>query len=85
LREELGIEVEVGEQIGTVRHAYTHFRITLYAFACRIITGEPAAIECAAWAWVTPDELDHYAFPVTDQKIITMLCDGGGQLGLDLA
>lgn len=85
LREELGIEVEVGEQIGTVRHAYTHFRITLYAFACRIITGEPAAISCAAWAWVTPDELDRYAFPVTDQKIIAMVRDGGGQLGLDLA
>lgn len=84
LREELGIEVEVGEQIGTVRHAYTHFRITLYAFACRIIAGEPAALGCAGWAWVTLDELDRYAFPVTDQKIIAMLRDGGGQLGLDL-
>jgi A/G-specific adenine glycosylase len=83
LREELGIEVEVGEQIGTVRHAYTHFRITLYAFACRIIGGEPAAIGCAGWAWVTLDELDRYAFPVTDQKIIAMLRDGG-QLALDL-
>ncbi|MBP8974282.1 MAG: A/G-specific adenine glycosylase [Anaerolineae bacterium] len=84
LREELGIEVAVGEQIGTVRHAYTHFRITLYAFACRIIAGEPVALGCADWAWVTLDELDRYAFPVTDQKIIAMLRDGGGQLGLDL-
>jgi len=84
LREELGIEVEVGEQIGTVRHAYTHFRITLYAFACRITAGEPVALGCAGWAWVTLDELDRYAFPVTDQKIIAMLRDGGGQLGLDL-
>ena len=83
LREELGIEVEVGEQIGTVRHAYTHFRITLYAFACRIFAGEPAALGCADWAWITLDELDRYAFPVTDQKIIAMLRDGG-QLGLDL-
>ncbi|MCZ7539471.1 MAG: 8-oxo-dGTP diphosphatase MutT [Anaerolineae bacterium] len=84
LREELGIEVEVGEQIGTVRHAYTHFRITLHAFACRLFAGEPAALGCAAWAWVTLDELDRYAFPVTDQKIIAMLRDGGGQHGLDL-
>lgn len=84
LREELGIEVEVGEPIGAVRHAYTHFRITLYAFTCRLVAGEPAALGCAGWAWVTLDELDRYAFPVTDQKIIAMLRDGHGQPGLDL-
>jgi A/G-specific adenine glycosylase len=84
IREELGIEIEVGEQIGTVRHAYTHFRITLYVFACRHLSGEPRAIGCAEWAWVTLDDLERYAFPVTDQKIIAMLRDGGGQLGLEL-
>lgn len=84
IREELGIEIEVGEQLGTVRHAYTHFRITLYVFACRHLGGEPRAIGCAEWAWVTLDDLAHYAFPVTDQKIIAMLRDGGGQLGLEL-
>ena len=80
----MGIEIEVGAQIGTVRHAYTHFRITLYAFDCTLSSGEPQAIECADWAWVTLDELDRYAFPVTDQKIIAMLRAGGGQLGMDL-
>jgi A/G-specific adenine glycosylase len=29
IREELAVEIAVGEQIGTVRHAYSHFRITL--------------------------------------------------------
>jgi A/G-specific adenine glycosylase len=85
IREELGIEIEVGEQIGTVRHAYTHFRITLYVFACHYLRGEPHAIGCSEWAWVTLDDLDRYAFPVTDQKIIAMLRDGGGQLGLELS
>jgi hypothetical protein len=33
---------------------------------------------------VTLDELERYAFPVTDQKIIAMLKDGGSQLGMDL-
>jgi A/G-specific adenine glycosylase len=81
--EELGIEIAVGGQIGTVRHAYTHFRMTLYAFRCEYVSGQPAAIGCTDWAWVTLDELDQYAFPVTDQKIIAML-RGGGQLGMDL-
>jgi A/G-specific adenine glycosylase len=83
IREELGMEIAVGEQIGTVRHAYSHFRITLYAFECKPVSGEPQAIGCADWAWVTLEELERYAFPVTDQKIIRMLTDGS-QLGMDL-
>lgn len=84
IREELGIAIAVGDQIGTIRHAYTHFRITLYVFLCSYIGGDPQAIEVADWAWVALDELDTYAFPVTDQKIIALLRDGGGQLGMDL-
>jgi A/G-specific adenine glycosylase len=67
-----------------VEHAYSHFSITLYAFACRYQGGEPQAIQCSAWTWVTLDELDKYAFPVTDQKIIALLRKGGGQIGMDL-
>jgi len=82
IREELDIEIRVGSQIATVRHGYTHFRITLYAFACEIVRGEPQAIGCAAWTWAALDELDRYAFPVTDQQIIAQLRNGG-QLGFD--
>jgi A/G-specific adenine glycosylase len=73
IREELGIEIEVGAQMATVQHAYTHFRITLYAFHARHVSGEPQALGCAAWRWVTLDELDAYPFPVTDRKIIAAL------------
>ncbi len=84
IREELAVTIDVGPQIGVVRHGYTHFRITLYAFHCTLRAGTPQAIGCAAWTWVALDDLDRYAFPVTDRKIIAMLRDGGGQLGMDL-
>ena len=83
IREELDLEIAVGEQIGVVWHGYTHFRITLYAFACDYLGGTPQTLGVADWAWVTLDELSAYAFPVTDRKIIAMLRDGG-QLGMDL-
>lgn len=73
IAEELGITIAVGEPITTVRHAYTHFRITLHAFHARHIAGEPQAIGCADWRWVGLDELDAFPFPVTDQKIIAAL------------
>jgi len=73
VREELGIGVEVVRPLVTARHAYTHFRVTLHAFVCRHTSGRPRAIECAAWTWVTLDELDAYAFPKGSHKIITAL------------
>jgi A/G-specific adenine glycosylase len=73
IAEELGIAIEVGRPVTVVRHAYTHFRITLHAFHARHIAGEPQALGCADWRWVTLADLAAYPFPVTDQKIIAAL------------
>jgi len=73
VREELGIEVEVLRPLITVRHAYSHFRVTLHAFECRHVSGRPKAIRCAAWKWVRPGELKRYAFPRANHKIIAVL------------
>ena len=73
IREELGIEIEVGQYLTTIQHGYTHFRISLHVFECRHLDGDPSALDCADWRWVRLNELDDFAFPVTDQKIIQML------------
>jgi A/G-specific adenine glycosylase len=73
IREELGLEIEVGQYLTTVRHSYTHFRISLHVFECRHLDGQPQALDCADWRWVRLADLEALAFPVTDQKIIQML------------
>ncbi len=73
LREELAIEVDVGEQFAVVHHGFTHFRITLHAFTCTYVSGEPQALGVRAWAWVTPDELDAYSFGKADRQVIDAL------------
>lgn len=73
ISEELGLEIAVGAPLLRLRHAYTHFRITLHVFEAAIISGEPRAIECADWRWVTLAEMANFAFPVTDQQIIRAL------------
>ncbi|GAB4572115.1 MAG: A/G-specific adenine glycosylase [Anaerolineae bacterium] len=73
LGEELGIEVEVGEMLVRVKHAFTHFRITLDAYECRHIAGEPQRLGVADFAWVTLDEMAQYPFGKADQQIITAL------------
>ena len=73
LREELAVDVEVIGWFMEIDHAYTHFRITLYAYHCRHTGGEPQAIDCADWAWVRTDELDKFAFATADRRLIEAL------------
>jgi A/G-specific adenine glycosylase len=71
--EELAIKIEVGELLTVVKHAYTHFRITLHTFHARHVAGTPQAIGCQDWRWVALDDLASFPLPVTDQKIVAAL------------
>ncbi|MER2599445.1 MAG: A/G-specific adenine glycosylase [Caldilineales bacterium] len=73
MREELGVDVAVGRHVASIKHAYTHFRITLHAFECTLLRGEPQPLGVADWCWVTLDDLSRFSFAVTDQKIIAAL------------
>ncbi len=71
--EELAIRIRVGPLFMKVRHAYTHFRITLHAFLCRHTGGEPQTIGCADYRWVEVSEIRDYPFPKADRKILETL------------
>jgi hypothetical protein len=60
----------------TVKHAYSHFRITLHAFWCEQVAGRARAIQCAACKWVRLGELERYGFPRANQKILAALKAG---------
>lgn len=73
IREELAIDIAVGEQLIVVDHTYTHFRVTLNVHHCQYLAGEPQAIECDEIRWVSIDELSDYPFPKANIKIIEAL------------
>jgi A/G-specific adenine glycosylase len=86
LREEMDIDVEVGRQLTVVRHAYTHFRVTVHAFECRLGSAqEPKTIGVRDWRWAKLEDLDAYPFPVVDQRIIAVLRNPWEQASLDLS
>jgi len=70
IREELGVTVRVGRSLCTVKHAYTHFRVTLHAHACTIRSGRPRPITGDALRWVTADELRRLALPAATVRIL---------------
>jgi A/G-specific adenine glycosylase len=67
--EELGMQVDVGAQVGVYRHAYTHFRVTLHAFFCKITEGQPKPIQVNAVRWVYPEELEQFPMGKIDRQI----------------
>lgn len=73
LEEELGIAVSVGDFLMTVKHAYSHFTMTLHVYYSKIISGRPRAIDCAAYKWVKKEDLPEYAYSKADLQIVAVL------------
>ena len=77
IREELGLEITVGEPLARIKHAYTHFRVTVHAFHATVVAGRPQHLAVTDHAWVSLDDLEEYPFAVTNQKIIEALREEG--------
>ena len=71
--EELQADVMVGEPFGVYQHTFTHFRITLHAFQCKLIDSEPFPVEASEIRWVRPDELSSYPMGKVDRQIASRL------------
>src|SRR6266550_4982874 len=73
LREELGIEVTVGELVESLTHEYPEKIVHLRFFRCQWMNHEPQALGCSAFKWVTPGDLKEYAFPAADARLLERL------------
>ena len=82
LHEELGIEVSVQRLFHRLDHAYTHFKITLHAFTCRLERGTPESTSGRPIRWVGVDGLEDYAFPRANRRLIERLAARGRQPSL---
>jgi A/G-specific adenine glycosylase len=79
LREELAIEAEVGEELITLEHAYSHKRLRFVVHLCRWRSGDPQPLACQQVRWVDPAELHAFPFPAANARIIAAL---HGRLGV---
>lgn len=75
--EELRMKVEAGRHRFTLKHAYTHFKITLHVFEAEWVSGKPRAVEVAAFKWVRPSQLQSYAMGKTDRAIARSIAGEG--------
>ena len=73
LREELGIEVSVGDEVEEITHCYPEKTVRLRFFLCSLVAGAARPIHCHALAWITRAELARYEFPAADAKLLKRL------------
>lgn len=70
IREELEVEVNVGDLIDTIEYDYPAFHISMKCYACTIAGGSPHLLEHEAARWLSADQLDSVAWLPADITLI---------------
>jgi 8-oxo-dGTP diphosphatase len=73
LREELGIEAEIGAPLIRVPHRYPHKRLQLDVRRVAAWRGTPKGQESQALAWVPRHKLASYQMPSADRPVVAAL------------
>ncbi|HEY5041232.1 MAG TPA: 8-oxo-dGTP diphosphatase MutT [Verrucomicrobiae bacterium] len=73
IREELGVEVAVGELFEEISHDYPEKSVHLKFFICQLVSGEPQPLDCAAVKWIEKAELAAHKFPAADARLLEKL------------
>lgn len=66
IREELEVEVNVGDLIDTIEYDYPAFHLSMKCYACTIAGGSPHLLEHEAARWLSADQLDSVAWLPAD-------------------
>jgi 8-oxo-dGTP diphosphatase len=69
LKEELDVEVKVGELFDAVFYSYPEYPILLLVYRCRVEKGSLKPVGCHDLRWVTLRELETLVMPPADDPI----------------
>lgn len=73
LREELDMEVVVGDLLETVEYDYHQFHLTMHCYLCQLAKEEFVLKEHEAARWLGKNQLDEVAWLPADEGIIEKL------------
>lgn len=73
LKEELAVDVKVGEFLCTVDYDYPTFHLTMHCFYCSVIGGELTLLEHEASKWLKMTELHSVNWLPADVEVVAAL------------
>ena len=71
--EELGVKISVGELFEEISHDYPEKSVRLKFFICKLLSGEPQSLDCAAVKWIDKPQLAAHEFPAADARLLEKL------------
>lgn len=69
----VGVEIKPGPQISSVNHEYEHYTVELHLYECRVVRGEPSAVNVHQFRWVESDDFDRLPFTPADEASMSKL------------
>ncbi len=76
-REELGIDVSVGDIYTEVTHRYSDITVHIILYRAEIAAGEPKLLEHSELAWINADRISDYSFCPADEAILSEIVRRG--------
>lgn len=73
IKEELEIDIKVGDLIDTIKYDYPTFHLSMDCFWCKIIQGELKLVEAEAARWLTKEELYDVQWLPADISLIAKI------------
>ena len=73
IREELAVEISVGELLTTVEYDYPNFHLTMHCYLCQLTGGELRLLEHEAARWLGKSELDSVDWLPADVGVIPLV------------
>ena len=73
IKEELDVDIEVHELIGTVEYDYPKFHLSMDCFWCEIIKGELVLKEHQAARWLTKENINDVEWLPADIELVNKI------------
>ena len=73
IREELDVDIHVGERLCTVEYDYPTFHLTMHCYFCSIANGEVELLEHKSARWLRRDELNEVEWLPADVSVVNSL------------
>ena len=75
IKEEWTIDINIKKKVGHIKHAYSHFKITLTLYQCQ--TQGSVKTMNSEYRWITPAEIKIFPFPKSNHKLFNVLNSNG--------
>ena len=69
IKEELSIDIKVDKKIGIVQHSYSHMKIKLHGYYCRVKSGKIKLNASEKLEWIDFSDINKYSFPTASHKL----------------